>query len=80
MFPGSANITARKPFGPTDVSLEELKLENVKAIEFMLGDHRDESFPFLQQVRQAAKLINMCGWGFGSLSHEERTGRVSEGG
>ncbi|KAL2149712.1 hypothetical protein VTH82DRAFT_8364 [Thermothelomyces myriococcoides] len=50
------------PFGPIIVSKEEFKkLAQVPAIQFLFGDHRDESFIYLNQSRQAAALINEYG-------------------
>ncbi|KAL2139159.1 hypothetical protein VTI28DRAFT_5700 [Corynascus sepedonium] len=49
-------------FGPIVVPLEQFKkLARVPAIQFLFGDHRDESFSFLNQSRQAAALINKYG-------------------
>ncbi|KAI1098981.1 hypothetical protein F4804DRAFT_99843 [Jackrogersella minutella] len=62
VFPDTANITAGEPFGPIIVPLEDFKkLAKLEAIQFVWGDHRAESFPFLQQARQAVKLINQYG-------------------
>ncbi|KAI1255097.1 hypothetical protein MGN70_003160 [Eutypa lata] len=50
------------PFGPFFVTPEEFKkLAQLKAVQFVWGDHRDESFPMLRQTRQAAALINAYG-------------------
>ncbi|KAI2470442.1 hypothetical protein F4781DRAFT_180281 [Annulohypoxylon bovei var. microspora] len=62
VFPDTYNITAGEPFGPIKVPLEDFKkLAKLKAIQFVWGDHRDESYPFIRQARQAAKLINQYG-------------------
>ncbi|KAI1370229.1 hypothetical protein F4677DRAFT_369891 [Hypoxylon crocopeplum] len=62
VFPDIANITAGEPFGPMIVPLEDFKkLAKLKAIQFVWGDHRDESYPLLRQTREAAKYINMYG-------------------
>ncbi|KAI1439545.1 hypothetical protein ABKA04_001167 [Annulohypoxylon sp. FPYF3050] len=62
VFPDTYNITAGEPFGPLKVPLEDFKkLAKLKAIQFVWGDHREESFTFLRQARQAAKLINLYG-------------------
>ncbi|KAI1478956.1 hypothetical protein K445DRAFT_348261 [Daldinia sp. EC12] len=62
VFPDNFNITAGEPFGPMIVPLEDFKkLAKLEAIQFVWGDHRDESFPFLKQTRLAAKLINLYG-------------------
>lgn len=68
-FPGtpgpSSNGTTppiSAPFGPFFVTPEEFKkLAQLKAVQFVWGDHRDESFPMLRQTRQAAALINAYG-------------------
>ncbi|KAI1413692.1 hypothetical protein F5Y13DRAFT_160871 [Hypoxylon sp. FL1857] len=62
VFPDTANITAGEPFGPMIVPLEDFKkLAKLPAIQFVWGDHRDDTFPFVKQARQAAKLINHYG-------------------
>ncbi|KAL7620443.1 hypothetical protein AAE478_009438 [Parahypoxylon ruwenzoriense] len=62
VFPDTANVTAGEPFGPMIVPLEDFKkLARLKAVQFVWGDHRDESYPLLRQTRQAATLINMYG-------------------
>ncbi|KAF3059962.1 hypothetical protein GL218_04575 [Daldinia childiae] len=62
VFPDNVNITAGEPFGPMVVPLEDFKkLAKLEAIQFVWGDHRKEAFPFLQQTRRAAKLINLYG-------------------
>ncbi|KAI0601001.1 hypothetical protein F4775DRAFT_607110 [Biscogniauxia sp. FL1348] len=62
VFPDNVNITAGEPFGPMVVPLEDFKkLAKLDAIQFVWGDHRDESFPFVRQARQAAQLINSYG-------------------
>ncbi|KAI1772250.1 hypothetical protein F4818DRAFT_180358 [Hypoxylon cercidicola] len=62
VFPDNANITAGVPFGPMIVPLEDFKkLARLTAIQFVWGDHRDESYPLLRQTRQAAQIINQYG-------------------
>jgi hypothetical protein len=49
-------------FGPILVSKKEFKrLAKLTAIQFVWGDHRDESWAFVKQSRLAAKLINKYG-------------------
>lgn len=49
-------------FGPILVPLKQFKrLAKVAAIQFVWGDHRAETFSFVQQSRLAAKLINKYG-------------------
>ncbi|KUJ10767.1 uncharacterized protein LY89DRAFT_710536 [Mollisia scopiformis] len=49
-------------FGPFVVPVEEFKkLANVTAIQFVRGDHRDETFEYVKQSRQVAALINQYG-------------------
>ncbi|OTB08345.1 hypothetical protein M426DRAFT_52081 [Hypoxylon sp. CI-4A] len=62
VFPDTFNITAGEPFGPMVVPLEDFKkLAKLNAIQFVWGDHRDDSFPFVQQAKLATRLINMYG-------------------
>ncbi|KAL2166536.1 hypothetical protein VTG60DRAFT_2522 [Thermothelomyces hinnuleus] len=65
VFPEGAGVEpgpAPNPFGPIVVPVEDFKkLARVPAIQFLFGDHRDESFPFLNQSRRAAALINEYG-------------------
>ncbi|KAK4236291.1 hypothetical protein C8A03DRAFT_35825 [Achaetomium macrosporum] len=65
VFPDNAGIApgaGLNPFGPILVPVEEFKkLAKVPAIQFLWGDHRDDSFVFLNQSRQAAALINQYG-------------------
>ncbi|KAI2616652.1 hypothetical protein GGS26DRAFT_577889 [Hypomontagnella submonticulosa] len=62
VFPDTFNITGGGPFGPITVPLEDFKkLAKLKAIQYVWGDHRDETFPFIKQARQAAQLINQYG-------------------
>ncbi|RYP48384.1 hypothetical protein DL768_005720 [Monosporascus sp. mg162] len=65
VFPDDAGIEpgfGANPFGPIVVSVEEFKkLAKVPAIQFLWGDHRDDSFMFLNQSKQAAALINKYG-------------------
>ncbi|KAI2607359.1 uncharacterized protein GGS25DRAFT_495492 [Hypoxylon fragiforme] len=62
VFPDTANITAGEPFGPMVVPLEDFKkLARLKAVQFVWGDHRSESYPLLRQTREAARLINLYG-------------------
>lgn len=50
------------PFGPLYVTPDEFrKLARLREVQFVWGDHRDESFPMLRQTRQAAALINAYG-------------------
>jgi hypothetical protein len=65
VFPDNAGVepgAGANPFGPIIVPLEDFKkLAKIPAIQFLWGDHRDESFTFLNQSRQAAALINKYG-------------------
>ncbi|KAK3293546.1 uncharacterized protein B0H64DRAFT_216006 [Chaetomium fimeti] len=65
IFPDNAGIEpgpGLNAFGPVVVPLEDFKkLAKVPSIQFLWGDHRDESFVFLNQSRQAAELINKYG-------------------
>ncbi|KAI1079233.1 hypothetical protein F5B20DRAFT_545565 [Whalleya microplaca] len=62
VFPDNANITAGGSFDPFVVPLEDFKkLARLESIQFVWGDHREESYYFLQQSRQAAKFINQYG-------------------
>jgi hypothetical protein len=65
VFPDDAGIEpgpGPNTFGPILVPLEDFKkLAKIPAIQFLWGDHRDESFIFLNQSRQAAALINKYG-------------------
>ncbi|KAK4151981.1 hypothetical protein C8A00DRAFT_44893 [Chaetomidium leptoderma] len=65
VFPDDAGTKpgfGSNPFGPILVPVEEFKkLAEVPAIQFMWGDHRDDSFLYLNQSRQAAALINQYG-------------------
>ncbi|KAI8960310.1 hypothetical protein F5Y11DRAFT_367523 [Daldinia sp. FL1419] len=62
VFPDNVSITAGEPFGPMVAPLKDFKkLAKLEAIQFAWGDHRKESFPFLQQTRRAAELINLYG-------------------
>jgi hypothetical protein len=65
VFPDNAGIepgAGTNAFGPIIVPLEDFKkLAKIPAIQFLWGDHRDESFTFLNQSRQAAALINKYG-------------------
>jgi len=62
VFPDNLNITGAGPFGPIIVPLQQFKkLAKVKAIQYIFSDHREESFSFLAQARQSAKLINLYG-------------------
>lgn len=65
VFPDNAGIergAGLNPFGPILVPEEDFKkLAKIPSIQFLWGDHRDESFTFLNQSRQAAALINKYG-------------------
>jgi len=64
IFPDNAGIephTGAPGFGPFVVPLEDFKKLTKIPIQFLWGDHRDESFTFLNQSRQAAALINKYG-------------------
>lgn len=67
VFPEGTNVTNSpggfgSGFGPFFVPLEDFKkLAKVTAIQFVWGDHRDESFLYLQQSRLCAQLINKYG-------------------
>lgn len=62
IFPEDAGIEPGNPFGPILVPLEDFKkLAKIPAIQFLWGDHRDESFIYLNHSRQAAALINKYG-------------------
>ena len=64
VFPDNAGIQPGGPtsFGPIIVPLEDFKrLARIPFIKFLWGDHRDESYMFLNQSRQAAALINKYG-------------------
>jgi len=65
VFPDNAGIergAGVNPFGPILVPEEDFKkLAKIPSIQFLWGDHRDESFIFLNQSRQAAALINKYG-------------------
>jgi hypothetical protein len=65
VFPDTYNTT-RFPhvngFGPFIVPLAQFKkLARLTAIQFVWGDHRDESYSYVQQSREVAKLINQYG-------------------
>ena len=60
--PNSTTPPPSGPFGPLFVTPDEFrKLAQLRAVQFVWGDHRDESFPMLRQTRQAAALINAYG-------------------
>ncbi|RDL32605.1 Uncharacterized protein BP5553_09061 [Venustampulla echinocandica] len=63
VFPDNIGIKpGRGGFGPFVVPLEDFKkLAHVAAIQFVWGDHRAESFPYVQQSRRVAQLINSYG-------------------
>ncbi|KAF2731420.1 hypothetical protein EJ04DRAFT_10474 [Polyplosphaeria fusca] len=63
VFPDNANITAgRGGFGPFVVPLAQFKkLAKLTAIQFVWGDHRADSYEYVQQSRLAASLINKYG-------------------
>ncbi|KAH6621461.1 hypothetical protein B0J18DRAFT_432569 [Chaetomium sp. MPI-SDFR-AT-0129] len=65
VFPDTAGVApgpGLNPFGPIIVPEEEFKkLAKVRSIQFLFGDHREESFIYLNQSRQAAKWINSYG-------------------
>jgi len=62
VYPDNAGIEQGGAFGPFVVPLADFrKLALVPKIQFVFGDHRDESYLYLQQARQAAKLINQYG-------------------
>lgn len=49
-------------FGPLGIPLDQFKkLAKLKSIQFVWGDHRPETFSFVQQSRLCAKLINKYG-------------------
>ncbi|KAL1874950.1 hypothetical protein VTK73DRAFT_10319 [Phialemonium thermophilum] len=49
-------------FGPIVVPLEDFKkLARLTAIQFVWGDHRDETYPYVRQSQLAAELINKYG-------------------
>ena len=50
------------PFGPFVIPLEEFKkLTLLNEIQFIFGDHRDETHLYLQQAREVAGIINDLG-------------------
>ncbi|CAI4215487.1 unnamed protein product [Parascedosporium putredinis] len=50
------------PFGPFVIPLEDFeKLTKLKEIQFIFGDHRDETHLYLQQAREVAAIINDLG-------------------
>lgn len=67
VFPEGTNVTNSPGsfgpgFGPFFVPLEDFKkLAKVTAIQFVWGDHRDESNLYVQQSRLCASLINKYG-------------------
>ena len=63
VFPDSAGVQpVNSGFGPLVVPSEDfMKLTKLKGIQFVWGDNRDESFPFLEMSRQVADLINKNG-------------------
>ncbi|KAL2261428.1 hypothetical protein VTK26DRAFT_4195 [Humicola hyalothermophila] len=63
VFPDNSDIQPGGPnsFGPIIVPLEEFKKLTKIPIQFLWGDHRDESYVFLNQSRQAAAWINKYG-------------------
>ncbi|KAI0160398.1 hypothetical protein GGR57DRAFT_520542 [Xylariaceae sp. FL1272] len=62
VFPDNINMTAGTPFGPLIVPVSQFKkLAKLPAIQYIFSDHREESFTFLKQARQSAKLINSYG-------------------
>ncbi|KAI1844701.1 hypothetical protein JX265_007041 [Neoarthrinium moseri] len=66
VYPDNANITAGSgpgpAFGPFVVPLERFKkLAKIPAIQFVWGDNRPETDPWVQQSRLTAKLINLYG-------------------
>ncbi|KAF4627614.1 hypothetical protein G7Y89_g10538 [Cudoniella acicularis] len=63
VYPDNVNITAGKwGFGPTIVPLEDFKrLAKLTAIQFIWGDHRQNSTSFVQDSWRAAALINQYG-------------------
>jgi hypothetical protein len=64
-------------FGPILVPLEQFKrLARLKAIQFVWGDHRPETYSFVQQSRLCAKLINKYGGNASVLKLGEDAGLI----
>lgn len=63
VYPDNVGIPHNNnPFGPFVVPVEEFKkLAKVRAIQFVWGDHRDDSYPYVKQSKEVAKLINSYG-------------------
>ncbi|KAL2123703.1 hypothetical protein VTJ04DRAFT_68 [Mycothermus thermophilus] len=61
VFPDNAGVEPGDAFGPFVVPLEDFKKLAKIPIQFLWGDHRDESFEYLNMSRQAAEWINRYG-------------------
>ncbi|KAK1766950.1 hypothetical protein QBC33DRAFT_578722 [Phialemonium atrogriseum] len=63
VFPDNAGVRAGfGGFGPFVVPLEEFKkLAKLSAVQFVWGDHRDDTYVYVRQSRQVAALINQYG-------------------
>jgi hypothetical protein len=61
VFPDNAGVEPGDAFGPFVVPLEDFKKLAKIPIQFLWGDHRDESFEYLNQSRLAAEWINRYG-------------------
>ncbi|KAH8596091.1 hypothetical protein B0O99DRAFT_510832 [Bisporella sp. PMI_857] len=74
IFPENANVTAGPGgFGPFLIPEEQFKkLAEVKAIQFVWGDNRNDTYPDVQLSRYAAELIN----GYGGNAKVLKLGEV----
>ncbi|SPO01726.1 uncharacterized protein DNG_04399 [Cephalotrichum gorgonifer] len=62
VYPEGQNITQGGPFGPFVVPEDDFKkLAQLKEIQFVFGDHRDESYMYVREARKVAELINGYG-------------------
>ncbi len=63
VYPDNLNVTVGKGgFGPFVVPVEQFKkLANLTAIQFVWGDHRNDSSTYVKESRRVASLINGYG-------------------
>ncbi|KAK3994472.1 hypothetical protein QBC44DRAFT_322727 [Cladorrhinum sp. PSN332] len=75
VYPDNANVTeVRGGFGPVVVPLEDFKkLAKVK-IQFVWGDYRTKTDPWVTQCRQVVNLINLYGGDASMLFLAEEAG------
>jgi hypothetical protein len=62
VFPDDAGIREGGGFGPFLVPVEDFKrMAQRTAIQFIFGDHREESYQYVRQAREMAKWLNYYG-------------------